>query len=480
MANSSGSDRSNSNSRSRSRSSRRSDSDRRSRGDRSRRGRKRKAGRSRSKSSGKSNSSRGRSRSDERNTKGRSAAAGETLDAAQPGPQEGGRGSERETGVGEGGAGAVSALAPHSGEAAATEHPCAGEEAAAERLGDSKAAAEVAPTTKPPAEEESQGSQAPARRPLLHAPEPKAGAANAQATDLGGAPLQATKAAPGKPGETPSSNQSSPSSAATPSLIYNPLQKAKMAAAFRTKYRKHDESVHLPPWMLGAHPFNRNKIGLNGERCEQLFVDVFQRYDRSEANHDCVCVEEKPGGNAIFVHNKESISRSMGKLAALTVEKIDYGTIGHSHVNQLLKNIPGRAIATHKDAEQAVDSDGRLNISLVRALDPPLAEDCMSGLRWEVLSWRMEEEEPEAVSYIQSFLNEKNNVAMVEHEMQALSCLANLCSRATSGGGSLNLAAIEVGVRNAGWSALADFAQFKNVFELVIDLGADNGPHMED
>ncbi len=54
-----------------------------------------------------------------------------------------------------------------------------------------------------------------------------------------------------------------------------------------------------------------------------------------------------------------------------------------------------------------------------------MAAHIQRGLLWEILDYRMEEEEPDAYAIIQEALNSKNSAALVVHEMEHLNGLAN-------------------------------------------------------
>jgi hypothetical protein len=73
----------------------------------------------------------------------------------------------------------------------------------------------------------------------------------------------------------------------------------KRASAWRVKYMKKDNMQILPSF-LGFHPRNRDGLGPNPERCEQLFLELLGQFDKVEANHDAVCVEKKPGCDSFF------------------------------------------------------------------------------------------------------------------------------------------------------------------------------------
>ncbi len=76
-----------------------------------------------------------------------------------------------------------------------------------------------------------------------------------------------------------------------------------------------------------------------------------------------------------------------------------------------------------------MNQHGNYSLALVRATDTAFASGVDSGLLWEVLSWKMDEEEPDACSIIQAAMNSKGALFMLQHEMQAF---ARLCSFASA------------------------------------------------
>ena len=118
------------------------------------------------------------------------------------------------------------------------------------------------------------------------------------------------------------------------------------------------------------------------------------------------------------------------------------GSIGASHINQVLRNIIGGA--TSQTCPEICDSDGIISHAMVKAVDPALAAACDQGLAWEVLSYKIEEEEPQGLRCIQSALNERQKAQMMQHEMEVIKTLAKLCEW----GSSLSRDAMVEGIRS--------------------------------
>ena len=76
---------------------------------------------------------------------------------------------------------------------------------------------------------------------------------------------------------------------------------------------------------------------------------------------------------------------------------------------------------------------GRLSMEIIQHVDKDMADHCQRGLAWEVLSYKMAEEEPTAFEIIQAALNAKNSSGLMEHEMEQLNGLATVIADSGSG-----------------------------------------------
>ena len=115
---------------------------------------------------------------------------------------------------------------------------------------------------------------------------------------------------------------------------------------------------------------------------------------------------------------------------------MQFGSLSHSHLNQVLKNVSG---GVKYDAPSIVGPDGTVHLDLLAARGPAFAEHVENGLLWEVLAWQMEDEEPDACTVVQAALNSKNDTYLLMHEMQALSHLSRLCKTNIRGCGGARL-----------------------------------------
>ena len=111
-----------------------------------------------------------------------------------------------------------------------------------------------------------------------------------------------------------------------------------------------------------------------------------------------MCVELVSGDDSVRMWHRSALADD--RIAALPLEHVLYASIGASHINQVLRNVIGRAVVGN--CLQATDAEGRLSMQLVQAHDSALAEACRNGLRWEVLSQALGLEEPGGVICIQA------------------------------------------------------------------------------
>ena len=107
---------------------------------------------------------------------------------------------------------------------------------------------------------------------------------------------------------------------------HEPIDDVKRACLLRAKYRK-EERVRLPPSLLGFHPFNRDGLGINPDRIEEVLSDLLGSFEIGEAEHDAVCVEEEPGKDT-FLQFNNARCRGDDRLTTLGVTSMGYATIG--------------------------------------------------------------------------------------------------------------------------------------------------------
>ena len=225
----------------------------------------------------------------------------------------------------------------------------------------------------------------------------------------------------------------------------------------------------LPPGLVGVHYLNRDGIGVNATRCDELLGDFVRiGFCGEEADHDSICVEEEVGKHLILNFNV-ALSSATEYLAQVSEANLSYGTVAHSHVNQVCRNVAFGAKSTRPGL---TDADGRLCLELVQKACSGLARAAREGLLWEVLSGKMISEEKDAVYVIQSAINVKGGVQLVEHEMQAIARISRYCQQEMDVVGHV----LEENVRRkiaATMPELAQCSEFRGLLAFVVDLGAE-------
>ena len=113
----------------------------------------------------------------------------------------------------------------------------------------------------------------------------------------------------------------------------------------------------------------------------------------------------------------------------------NYGSLSHSHLHQVLKNVKAAGPSSHPE----VSHDGKFSLTKLRTLDPDFARAVDVGLCWEMLVSNIETEEPDGCATIQSAMNAKNGSFMVRHEMQALAVLVDYTFRTAVAGSTMSV-----------------------------------------
>ena len=111
---------------------------------------------------------------------------------------------------------------------------------------------------------------------------------------------------------------------------------------------------------------------------------------------------------------------------------VSLGTLSHSHLlltmlcwaNGLKWKIPQAANGELKGKwSKVVDADGGLRSDAVASLDPGYGTVLKEGLMMEILSWKIQKEEPLACSKISQALIKGHQLCLKTHEMTAIRVL---------------------------------------------------------
>ena len=252
----------------------------------------------------------------------------------------------------------------------------------------------------------------------------------------------------------------------------------RRAAAYRVKYRRGGGLVCLPLQQVGFHPLNRDGQPPNGDRCAQLCVDILALgFDTEEANAAGICVEQRPGRHTFDDFNKAACDGDDFH-APVVAGVISFGTLSHSHLHQVLKNIRAGMPGT---AKTILDSNGKYSLSKLRTVDLAFAAAVDTGLQWDILAWEMEIEEPEACVVIQAAMNSRAGLSLLTHEMQAFSYLCSLASNKHSG--RIAASADVEFIRDQLARTMPQFAadeHFLDMYRFIVDIGSFEAPFVKD
>ena len=221
----------------------------------------------------------------------------------------------------------------------------------------------------------------------------------------------------------------------------------KQSIAYRARFRV-ESKKSVVPFQVVPHPQNRGGDPVKSLRTQQIIYDIMRDgYDPVDANSNAVLVEVKPaaaGGSSgvMQTHFETNVAvdpdmAMVGKLG----EKAMYGSLSHSHLNCSFRNILGKKKGCEcpetRDGggtakcvckvSPLLDDQGNYDVEKVGAHDAEWGRQCEGGLEWEVLSWKMDEEEPEAALIISIALNKKNETAMKTGHLEILTTLVGLC-----------------------------------------------------
>ena len=252
----------------------------------------------------------------------------------------------------------------------------------------------------------------------------------------------------------------------------------RQASALRVKYRCAGGQVRIPVEQVGFHPCNRDGQPPNGERCARLCEEIINMgYDADEANNSGVVVQQQPGTSTIGHFNARSCECDE-YMAPVLAGCISYGSLSHSHLHQIFRNI--RA-GMKGGPSEICHPDGRYSIEKLRMVDPAFGAAIDAGLLWEILSWKIEVEEPEACSIIQAALNAKNGLFLMTHEMQAVAKLCTLAPVLAEHALAETTAVEQARVVLA--RTMPRYAEDENFIEMyrsVVDLGANQATFLKD
>jgi len=197
-------------------------------------------------------------------------------------------------------------------------------------------------------------------------------------------------------------------------------------------------------------------------------------FDAEESDSGGIVVEARPGSRAVHDFNREACDADPFHATVVT-GCIAYGSLSHSRLHQVLRNIRGGGYCIVPE----VSESGKYSLAKLRSVDPPFARAAETGLLWEILSSAIEDEEPDGCAIIQAAMNAKKSMFLMRHEMQALAALVHYTAASAVAERALSLDA----VRQKLIATCPEFAGDPNFLELyrfVIDLGSGAASFLPD
>lgn len=245
----------------------------------------------------------------------------------------------------------------------------------------------------------------------------------------------------------------------------------------RDEYRIATERI--PPQLVGFHPLNRNGEPPSGERCLKLTAEIFKRgFDPNEADCNGIVIME-PKDTSVFHDFNVKACDGDDKLAAILAgSRIMYGSLSHSHLNQLLKNIAA-GCPLNIPGMCRPENGGKACVDLLSKSDPNFATYCQKGLRWDILDARIMTERPDALNIIQAACNIKNSICLQTHETEALSGLSKLIHDAQQKKQELPWEGTREKMMLTMPTIAAD-PDFVSIFRFALELGGESAAFLPD
>ena len=271
--------------------------------------------------------------------------------------------------------------------------------------------------------------------------------------------------------------------------------------AFRVKYRvKTDMGVVLrrfcPIQSLGVHPKNRGGVYPSGLRCKSLSVDVVDEgFSSEECNYAGVAVEERPQhlqtpdyvDMRTFNITSSSADELLTTCFSEPYDDVRLGTLSHSHLMVVLRAYMTKAKWDVPDSKKTgivfCDAGGRLSITAVAEHENgrPMLEVSTEGLMMEILSWKMDKEEPSAASTISQALNKGHALALKTTELTAMAVLNGevIAQMSKDVGQQVAYQTVREAAR-AQLGSYVDEQDFVEMFHFLLHTGAGNNTFVDD
>lgn len=254
----------------------------------------------------------------------------------------------------------------------------------------------------------------------------------------------------------------------------------RRALWFKNQYRVSNTFIRLAPMHVGFHMANRGGNPPSEQRCVQLLKDILANgFDPDDADCNGVLVPDPPEDESAIHKFNVAACEGKSKLAAtVNGQRLMYGSLTHSHLNQILKNLLAGLLL---EVPELADAEGRADIARLGSIDPRFATYCREGLLWDVMRADINSD-PEALNTIQAAGNAKNAVGMVAHEAEAIAEVASRCGLPSRPNKHVDY---EITVKQLGvnYRAIVSDTNFQMLFSFVVNMGGNSAvfiPHLQD
>ena len=175
---------------------------------------------------------------------------------------------------------------------------------------------------------------------------------------------------------------------------------------------------------------------VNGQRCEELFIQVSGNLIiLLRAMVRLASISVTIPRSSRNVARRKNNKTNYPHLASLPVETLRFASLGSSYIEPCSLQRDWR-----RGRPDATVASGRLNLAFFcPPRDSALADACRIGLRFDVLSAKLEQEHTGGVHCMQVAFNVPAHAAMLVHELQIVKQLAEVCTSASDVTGEVRL-----------------------------------------
>ena len=273
-----------------------------------------------------------------------------------------------------------------------------------------------------------------------------------------------------------------------------------------TKYRdmKCTLKIKVRVDNLGVHHNNRAGVYPAGIRCKELCSEVIANgFLKEEFSDKIVAVEEMPTHEVQAdpsrgeVQTGSQYNRAASSKDELLqtcfrepYDNVQYNLLSHNHMAIVLRAFITKAKWDLEPIEQKkmnrtikfCDEQGRLCLTAVAATEngKELVEVINDGLDCEVLSWKMEVEEPGAASIISAALNKCSDFAMRTTEWSAFYTMRGQIIKASGNLAERVAFKSVVAAVHLELDSAAEDPDLSQLFDFLISLGVGKNTYVDD